>query len=74
MSDVVAGYTVVIAQIPLALELYNAVVRCPTYDGIEDDTLIGEGAIGIVADGVAQEVAVTSRVGEIVLSIILVHP
>jgi hypothetical protein len=74
MSDIVAGYTVMIAQIPLALELNNAVVSRPTYDRIENNALVGKRTIGIVTNGIAQEVAIASGIGEIVLTIILVHP
>ena len=74
MGNVVRGYTVVIAQIPLSLELDNAVVSCPTYNGIKDDTLVSERTVGIVANGIAQEVAIASRVREVVLSIIFMHP
>ena len=62
MRDVVAGNAVVIAQIPLALELDDAVVGGPAYDGIENDTLIGERSVGIVTNGIAEEVAVACRV------------
>ena len=74
MCDIVAGYTVVIEQIPLALVLYDRVVSGPSYDGIQDDALIGERSVGVVADGIAQQVAVTRRIGEVVLAIVLMHP
>ena len=74
MGDIVRGYTVVIAQIPLTLILDNRVVGGPTYDGVEDDALIAERSVGIVTDGVAEEVAVAGRVREIVLAIVFVHP
>ena len=48
VRDVVAGNAVVIAQIPLALELDDAVVGSPAYDGVEDDALIGERSVGII--------------------------
>ena len=60
VRDVVAGNAVVIAQIPLALELDDAVVGSPAYDGVEQHALIGKRSVGVVADGIAQEVAVTS--------------
>ena len=63
-----------IAKIPLPLELYDAVMGCPAYDRIEDDALIGERSIGVVADGIAEEVAVAGGVGEVVLAIVLMHP
>ena len=63
-----------IAEIPLSLELDDRVVSSPAYDGIEDDTLIAERAVGVVADGIAQEVTVAGRVGEVVFAVVLVHP
>ena len=62
VGDVVAGHAVVIAKIPLAFIFYDAVVGGPSYDGIENDTLIGERSVGIVTNGIAEEVAVARRV------------
>ena len=47
-----------IEQEPFALVLHDAVVGGPAYDGIEDNTLIGEGAIRIVADGLSEHMSV----------------
>ena len=74
MGDVVRGYTVVVEQEPLALVLDDAVVGSPAHDGVEEHALIGERAVGVVADGVAEEVAVASGVAEIVFAVVLVHP
>ena len=74
MSDIIRRNAVVIEQEPLALVLDDAVMGGPAYDGIEDDALISEWAVGVVADSVAEEVAVTSRIAEIVFAIVLVHP
>ena len=74
MCDVVGRNAVVIEQEPLALIFDDAVMGGPAYNGIEDDALISERAVGIVADGIAEEVAVTCRIAEIVLTIVLVHP
>ena len=63
-----------IEQEPLALVLYDAVVRGPAHDGIEEHTLIGERSVGVVANGIAEEVAVACGVTEIVLAVVLVHP
>ena len=63
-----------IEQEPLALELYDAVMGRPAYNRIEDHTLIGERSVRIVADGIAEEMTVASRIAEIVLAIILMHP
>ena len=74
VSDVVRRHAVVIEQEPFALVLHDAMVCCPAYNGIEDDALVGEGTIRIVADGVAEHVAVTGGVAEVILAVILVHP
>ena len=63
-----------IEQVPLSLVLYDRVVSRPAYDRIQDDTLIGEGAVGVITNGVAQEVAVARRVREVILAVVLVHP
>ena len=70
VGDVVAGHAVVIAKIPLAFIFYDAVVGGPSYDGIENDALIGEWSIGIVTNGIAEEVAVARGVGEIILAVV----
>ena len=74
MCDVVGRNAVVIEQEPLALILYDAVMGGPAYDGIEDDALISERTVGIVADGIAEEVAVNCRIAEIEIATVLVHP
>ena len=63
-----------IEQEPLTLELYDAVMGRPAYNRIEDHALIGERSVRIVADGIAEEMTVASRIAEIVLAIILMHP
>ena len=70
MGDVVAGHAVVIAEIPLAFIFYDVVVGGPSYSGIENDTLIGERSVGIVTNGIAEEVAVARGVGEIILAVV----
>jgi hypothetical protein len=74
VRDIIRRYAVVIEQIPLTLILYDAVVSGPSYNGVKDNTLIGERTIRIIANSIAQHVAVTSRVGEVVLTVILMHP
>ena len=49
VRDVVRGYAVVIEQIPLSLELCDRVVGSPSDYRLQNDTLIDEGAIGIIA-------------------------
>lgn len=67
-------YAVVMEQIPFAFVFRNGVMGGPTYDRGKDDTLIGERAIWVVADGITQAVGVSGGVGEVVFSVILVHP
>ena len=59
MGYIVRGHAVMIQQIPLALEFYNRVVGCPTYYRLQNNALIGEGAVRIVACGVAEQMTVT---------------
>ena len=63
-----------VEQEPLALILYDAMVCGPTYDGIKQNSLIGEWSVRIITNGIAQIVAVTCRVAEIVFTIIFVNP
>jgi hypothetical protein len=63
-----------IAQVPLTLELYDRVVSRPAYHRIKDHTLIAERSVRRIANGIAEIVAITSRVREIILAVILVHP
>jgi hypothetical protein len=63
-----------VAEIPLTLELYDGMVGSPSYYWIENHSLIGKRSIRIVTNGIAQQVAVSRRVREIVFAIILVHP
>ena len=63
-----------IEQIPLSTILNNAMVSCPAYYRLKYYALVCEGAVGVVADGIAEEVAVAGGVGEVVLAVVLVHP
>ena len=63
-----------VEQIPLAFEFADGVVRGPADYRREDDALIGVGTVKGVARGVAQEVRVAGRVGEIVFTVVLVQP
>ena len=71
---VVAGHTVVVEEIPVAVILQDAVVCCPADNGVEDHTLIGERTVGIVADSIAEQVTVAGGVREIVSAVHLMHP
>ena len=74
MRDVVGGNTIVITEIPLALEKDDGMMGRPAHYGVKYDTLIGEGSIGIVADGIAEHVAVACRVRKIVFVFVFMHP
>ena len=63
-----------IEQEPFSLILDDAVVGSPSYYGVENDTLIGERAVGVVTDGIAEEVTVTGGVAEIIFTVVFVHP
>ena len=71
---VIGRHTVVVEQIPLSFVFCNAVVSSPSDDGFEDDTLVGERSVGIVAHCVAEEMRIARRVREIILAVLLVHP
>lgn len=68
------GDTVVVEEIPLAIIFDDAVVSGPAHNGCQDNSLIGEGPVGIVADCIAEEMAVAGGIREIILSIVFVHP
>lgn len=70
----IGRHTVVVEQIPFSFILYNGMVRGPTHYRSEDDTLIGERSVRIVADGVTQAVRIAGGVGEIIFAVVFVHP
>jgi len=74
VCDAVAGHAVVVEQPPAALVLHDAVVRGPSYDGLQQLALEAEGSVGVVADGEAEQVTVAGGIGEEVLLADLVHP
>jgi hypothetical protein len=49
-------------------------VGCPTHNGLQNDALINEGAVRIVANGVTEQVTVACGIREIVLAFIFMHP
>ena len=61
-------------QIPFAPVFHDGVVGSPAYHRCQDYSLIGERTVRIVADRIAQAVGITGRVGEVIFSVILVHP
>ena len=63
-----------VEEVPFALEFHDAVVRGPAEDRGEDHALVGERAVRVVADGVAELVRVAGGVAEVVLAVVLVHP
>ena len=54
-------------QIPLALIFYDGVVGGPTHNGLQDNTAKGEWSVRIVTHSIAEIVAVTRGITEIVL-------
>ena len=65
---------VMMEEIPLALILKNGMMGCPAHYWSEDNTLVGEWSVRIVAYGIAKEVAISGGVREIVFPIVLMHP
>ena len=55
---------------PLAAELHDGVVRGPAVDRGQDDALVGERAVRVVTDGVANLVRVAGGVAEVVLALV----
>lgn len=71
---VIGRHAVVVEKIPLAFILHDTVMGGPADHRLQDDTLIGERTIGVVAHSIAQIVRVAGAIGEIILAILLVHP
>jgi len=46
----------------------------PTHNGVEQYTLESKGAVRVVTDGIAQQVGVTSGIGEVIPAVVLMHP
>ena len=61
-------------QIPLSLILTDAVMGCPTYHRLQDNTLISKWSIRIITHCIAEIMSITGRVAEVILALILVHP
>lgn len=74
MVDAAGERGVVVEQIPFALELDDRMVRRPADDRRQDDALVRERPVRVVADGVDQLVRRARRVRQIVLAAKLVHP
>lgn len=53
---------------------YNGMMRGPAHYRRQDDSLIGEGTIGIVANGVTQQMGITGRIRKIVFALVLMYP
>ncbi|OSS50698.1 hypothetical protein B5807_04694 [Epicoccum nigrum] len=66
--------TVMVEQVPLALELCNTMMRGPPHHRLQDPPSIREWPHGAIANGVAQVVCVARAVTEVVLPVILVQP
>ena len=65
---------IMVEKQPLALDFHNGVVVGPAFHGFEHDAFIGKGAVGIVADGIADVVRVAGRVGEVIFSVVFMEP
>ena len=63
-----------IKQVPLSAIFHDTVMGGPSYNGIEDDTLVSEGTIGRISDGITEEVSITCGVREIIFALIFMHP
>ena len=63
-----------IQEIPLPLEFHYTVMCGPSDYRFQNNTLKGEGAVWIVANGIAKQVAVAGRIGEVVLTLVFMHP
>ncbi len=63
-----------VEQVPLALEFTDGVVRGPADHRSENDSLINERPVEMVARGVAQKVGVAGRIRELVFAVVFVHP
>ena len=61
-------------QIPLSLVLTDAMMGCPTYYRLQDNTLISKWSIRIITYCIAEIMSITCRVAEVILALILVHP
>ena len=59
-------------EIPLSLVLADAVVSGPTYYWLQDNALVSEWTIRIIAHCIAEIVTITCRVAEVILALILV--
>lgn len=61
-------------QIPLSLVLTDAMMGCPTYYRLQDNTLVSERTIRIITYSIAEIMSITGRVAEVILALILMHP
>ena len=74
VRDAAGELAVVVEEIPVVANLHNGVVRRPAEHRLHDASLVGEGAVRLLALGVAQIVRGAGRVGEVVFAVKLVHP
>ena len=61
-------------EVGMSVVLEDAVVGGPADDGLEEFATVVEGAVGVVADGIAEEVGVAGAPGEDVFSVLFMHP
>ena len=53
-------------EIPVAFVFHNAVVRGPSYHGVENHATIGEWPVWRGARGITEQMSVTGRVREVI--------
>ena len=74
MGDVIRRNAVVMEEPPTVLVTYDAMMRSPSDNGLQQFALEAERSVGIVAYSQAKQMAVACRVAEIVAAVPLVHP
>ena len=71
---IVGRHAVVMEQIPLSLVLTDTMMGGPAYHRFQDNTLVSEWSVRIIAYRIAEIMGVARRVTEVILALILVHP
>ena len=63
-----------VEKIPFSFKFSNGVMRSPSYYWRKNYSLIDERTIGIISNGIAQEMSIPGRVREVILTLVFVHP
>jgi len=74
MINTLAQLAIMIEEVCPALELHYRVMSGPAQNRLQNPATVRERAKRIVAGTIAQKVGVSSRVREIVFTVVLVHP